>query len=68
MMDFIAYVIGPPIFPSYVPRNTIKAPEYLFPGNLSISAMMMAATDNMNFLERTKSFMGHAVMYVTWPM
>ena len=32
-----------------------------------VPPMMMAAHDTMNFIQRTKSFIGHALMNFIWP-
>ncbi|KAK6751119.1 hypothetical protein RB195_002848 [Necator americanus] len=48
IMDYVAYAVGVPIIPSYVPP------------------MMMDVAGEMNFIERTKSVIGHVLMKVLW--
>ncbi|RCN27719.1 hypothetical protein ANCCAN_26545 [Ancylostoma caninum] len=47
-MDFVAYYIGVPIIPSYMPP------------------IAMESSDHMNFLERTKSLIGHTLTSLLW--
>ncbi|KJH51845.1 UDP-glucoronosyl and UDP-glucosyl transferase [Dictyocaulus viviparus] len=48
LMDFVAYYMGVPTIPSYVPP------------------MMMESSDQMNFVERIKSFIGHPLTLLIW--
>ncbi|RCN31067.1 UDP-glucoronosyl and UDP-glucosyl transferase [Ancylostoma caninum] len=48
LMDFVAYYIGVPIIPSYMPP------------------IAMESSDHMNFLERTKSLIGHTLTSLLW--
>ncbi|EYC41878.1 hypothetical protein Y032_0552g3339 [Ancylostoma ceylanicum] len=48
LMDFVAYYMGVPIIPSYMPP------------------IAMESSDHMNFLERTKSFIGHMLTSLLW--
>ncbi|VDM65590.1 unnamed protein product [Strongylus vulgaris] len=57
IMDYIAYRIGVPIIPSYVPRFLL---EIIF------LAMMMEAGAEMSFLKRVKSVIGHGLTNLIW--
>ncbi|EYC18400.1 hypothetical protein Y032_0027g1500 [Ancylostoma ceylanicum] len=48
LMDFVAYYMGSPIIPSYMPP------------------MIMESADHMNFIERTKSLIGHTILPILW--
>ncbi|KAL6738215.1 hypothetical protein Aduo_011786 [Ancylostoma duodenale] len=48
LMDFVAYYMGVPIIPSYMPP------------------IAMESSDHMNFLERTKSLIGHTLTSLLW--
>ncbi|CAJ0602788.1 unnamed protein product [Cylicocyclus nassatus] len=48
LTDFVAYYMGVPIIPSYVPP------------------LIMESSDHMNFVERTKSLIGHTLMTILW--
>ncbi|KIH64619.1 UDP-glucoronosyl and UDP-glucosyl transferase [Ancylostoma duodenale] len=48
LMDFVAYYMGSPLIPSYMPP------------------MIMESADHMNFIERTKSLIGHTITPFLW--
>uniref|UniRef100_A0A7I4YNP2 glucuronosyltransferase n=1 Tax=Haemonchus contortus TaxID=6289 RepID=A0A7I4YNP2_HAECO len=48
LMDFVAYHLGVPTVPSYVPP------------------MIMESTDEMDFVQRMKSFIGHSITPSIW--